>query len=140
MRLDDSSALAACRHVSPRCEGESTPHAKSQPQRCTASNANFLTVKSMTMVAIDKQSLLSVLEDLEFLVVSLDHIGSSDLLPQERAEVVYRFTVEANVFQRLASIRRLLISRADDSLSPSECNEIEEALENISPWNGKQTS
>jgi hypothetical protein len=88
----------------------------------------------MDAIKIDKNLLLSALSEVEFMVVSLDRIGSSELAPEEKAIVLYRFAVEGDVFQRLASIRRLLSSTLDENLSLDELDEFEGALEKVVPW------
>lgn len=93
----------------------------------------------MSEIPIDKESLLSALKELEFLVVSLDHIGSAELSTEVRANTVYRFVVDGDVFQRLSSIRRVLASTLDEAVSPTERDAIDDALGSVFPWDHRST-
>ena len=91
----------------------------------------------MSTIKIDKNALISSLVELEFIIVSLDRIGSAGLSSEDMESVLYRFVVEGDIFRRLAGVRRQLMSCVDGSLSPSEREEIESSLDAISPWSYK---
>jgi hypothetical protein len=94
----------------------------------------------MSKISIDKDSLVGVLKELEFVVVSLDRIGSAELSANDRSDAVYRFVVEGNVFRRLSSIRRLMAITLDEGVTPAERDLIDDAFKNISPWDYKLAS
>jgi hypothetical protein len=88
----------------------------------------------MSEIQIDTESLVSVLKELEFLVVSLDHIGSAELSAEVKADAVHRFVVEGDVFRRLSSIRRLMALTLDDGVTSTERDAIDNLLESVVPW------
>ena len=85
-------------------------------------------------IQIETENAIRLLAELEYLVVSLDRIGSADLSPEARMVELGRFIVSGDVFSRLASIRRVLAEALDECLSAEERESIEEKLEQIKPW------
>lgn len=89
----------------------------------------------MNEIPISKESLLTALKELDFLVVSLDHIFHAELSAEAMADTVSRFVIEGDVFRRLASIRHLLAMTLDEGVSPTERDTIDDALESVCrPW------
>ncbi|WP_457325961.1 hypothetical protein [Roseateles sp. P5_E11] len=78
---------------------------------------------------------VAMLRDLEFLVTSLDRIGSSAVSGAELNELLGRFIVEADVYRRLAAIRKSLWETVDCELTPAEVCELQASVE-IDPWRG----
>jgi hypothetical protein len=91
----------------------------------------------MNTVIVDRTILLQCLQDLDYIVVSLDHLGSAELSFEERTKAMYGFAVEGNLFARLASVRHLLVSSLDKVLSDAERHEMEAMLEAVQPWQYK---
>lgn len=85
-------------------------------------------------IQIEMRKLVELLAELEYLVASLDRIGSAALSPEFRAIELDRFVIDGEVFSRLASMRRILAEELDASLPASERESIEEQLEQIKPW------
>ena len=85
-------------------------------------------------IEIETRKVVELLADLEYLVVSLDKIGSVALSRESRALELEQFIAEGEVFSRLASIRRALAEELDEFLSAEERESVEEKLEQIRPW------
>lgn len=85
-------------------------------------------------INIEMRKLVGLLADLEYLVASLDRIGSAALSAEVRAIELDRFVIDGDVFSRLASMRRILAEELDASLSARERESIEEQFEQIKPW------
>jgi hypothetical protein len=83
---------------------------------------------------IEAKKVVELLTELEYLVTSLDRIGSAALSRKARMVELERFFVEGEVFSRLALARRTLAEAVDEGLSLEERESIEEKLEQIKPW------
>jgi hypothetical protein len=93
----------------------------------------------MTDIRIDKDSIVGCLRELEFMIVSLDHLGSTGFSSASMEKLAYRFLVDGGVFRRLATIRSALSSCLDANLSPNERDQIEAILEEVRPWDFRST-
>ena len=78
--------------------------------------------------------MMKILTELEFLVVSLDHIGSAELSEAARKSEVYDFVIEGGVLRRLAAMRKVLWATLDHTLSRQEQDVIERRLEKVTMW------
>lgn len=96
----------------------------------------------MTPIPLDRQALVDVLADLEFLVTSLDRIGSAavDLQPGEWRGLCVRFLDEGDIFRRLARTRRTLGEALDAASTPAEIEAFKLAMEEIRRWDWSQPS
>ncbi|ENU08811.1 hypothetical protein MKL42_18800 [Acinetobacter sp. AOR15_HL] len=79
---------------------------------------------------------LNVLQEIEFMLISLHKIGSyyAKTLPnsyEEYAKETTNFIDNNNVCDRLASIRKILSSKFNNDLGVDDMSDIERALENI---------
>lgn len=88
----------------------------------------------MNVIELPLPDATALLRELEFLVVSLDRIGSASSDEKSRAEEVHRFVVDAQVFRRLSSCRRLLMDAVDRHAVPAAREALEEELESVKPW------
>jgi hypothetical protein len=85
-------------------------------------------------ISVDADHFVALLANLEYVVVSLDRIGSAALPAPSRAMELERFIVEGDVFTRLAMIRRSLSEAMDKCLSNEERERIEQELERVQAW------
>lgn len=85
---------------------------------------------------------LSILCELEYLLISLRNIGtyyhepsraSGDIHSEYCAETT-RFIDENKVTQRLAKLRETISRKFDNSLGDDDMGDIERAVENIKTW------
>ncbi|MFW6764479.1 hypothetical protein ACODTN_16970, partial [Acinetobacter pittii] len=79
---------------------------------------------------------LSVLQEIEFILISLHKIGSyyAETLPdsyEEYAKETTNFIDSNNVCGRLANIRKVLSCKFNNDLGVDDMSDIERALENI---------
>jgi hypothetical protein len=93
----------------------------------------------MTDIRIDKDAVVGCLRELEFMIVSLDHMGSAGFPSTSIEKLAYRFLVDGDVFRRLATIRSALSSCLDANLSRNEREQIETILEEVRPWEFRST-
>ncbi|MCY6387998.1 hypothetical protein OXU89_10900 [Acinetobacter baumannii] len=82
---------------------------------------------------------LSVLQEIEFILISLHKIGSyyAETLPnsyEEYAKETTNFIDSNNVCDRLANIRKVLSYKFNNDLGVDDMSDIERALENIDFW------
>ncbi|MDK3065711.1 hypothetical protein QPK82_17680 [Acinetobacter baumannii] len=82
---------------------------------------------------------LSVLQEIEFILISLHKIGSyyAETLPnsyEEYAKETTNFIDSNNVCDRLANIRKFLSCKFNNDLGVDDMSDIERALENIDFW------
>jgi hypothetical protein len=87
-----------------------------------------------TTISLNQEEVTRILADLEFLVVSLDRIGSAELAEDVRKAELYDFIIEGDVFKRLAAIRKSILIRLDQTDSPRKRRAIESTLEKVKPW------
>jgi hypothetical protein len=85
-------------------------------------------------IRIAKKDAIEILLDLNFLVVSIDRIGSAQVSDQVRKDAFYSFAIDGDVFKRLATIRYLIDIAFSVSASPSEIVEYEAAVERLEVW------
>jgi hypothetical protein len=52
----------------------------------------------MTKISLNEKLLLGMLRDLEFIVTSLDRLGSAQVSDSDRASLCYRFLIDGDVF------------------------------------------
>ncbi|AMX18958.1 hypothetical protein SOI71_11450 [Acinetobacter pittii] len=82
---------------------------------------------------------LSVLQEIEFILISLHKIGSyyAETLPnsyEEYAKETTNFIDNNNVCDRLANVRKVLSRKFNNDLGADDMSDIERALENIDFW------
>jgi len=82
---------------------------------------------------------LSVLKEIEFILISLHKIGSyyTETLPnsyEEYAKETTNFIDNNNVCDRLANVRKVLSRKFNNDLGVDDMSDIERALENIDFW------
>lgn len=87
-------------------------------------------------IKIPKERLVSVLRNLEMIVVSLDRIGSAaaDLGPEEYRRASSDFLDDWDVARRLASARRILSEPFSDEVGPDDMDELERELQHVEHW------
>jgi len=85
-------------------------------------------------IEIETKTVVDLLAELEYLVVSIDRIGSADLSRESRGLELEKFLVDAEIFSRLALMRRALAESLDEGLSAEERELIEERIEQVKPW------
>jgi len=85
-------------------------------------------------IHIDRNSTIKILSDLEYLVTSLDYIGSMETSESNRAEIIARFVIEASLVQRLASVRKLISVAVDRDVAPEEKEKLDLELERVERW------
>jgi predicted ATP-grasp superfamily ATP-dependent carboligase len=85
-------------------------------------------------IQIETKKVVELLAELEYLVVSIDGIGSADISQASRRIELERFFMDGDVFSRLASMRKTLTEVVDQCFSSEERESIEESLEQIKPW------
>ncbi|AVR97316.1 hypothetical protein [Pseudoduganella armeniaca] len=95
-----------------------------------------------SFVEIDRDKLLSVLVDIEFILVSLHKMGSfyGERLPDEYIEYCKEttsFIDDNRVTQRLARMRTIL-SQDFDTIGSDGLSDIERALEEVKYWSPKK--
>ncbi len=85
-------------------------------------------------ISYSRETIESILADLEVLVPSLDRLGShyASADPQHRAAAVGTFVEDWSVFRRLSEMRRLLSE-------PFDYDDLELKLGNIPAWSPSQT-
>ncbi|MEY4585564.1 MAG: hypothetical protein RJB10_2061 [Pseudomonadota bacterium] len=89
----------------------------------------------MNVIPISKESLLTALKELDFLVVSLDHIFHAELSTEAMSDTVSSFVIEGDVFRRLASIRQMLDTTLAENISKAESDTLEDARDSsCRPW------
>ncbi|WP_284116286.1 hypothetical protein [Acinetobacter pittii] len=82
---------------------------------------------------------LSVLQEIEFILISLHKIGSyyAETLPnsyEEYAKETTNFIDNNNVCDRLANVRKVLSRKFNNDLGADDMSDIERVLENIDFW------
>ncbi|MEH6418261.1 hypothetical protein [Pseudomonas sp. CGJS7] len=90
-------------------------------------------------LSIDRDQLLPVLRDLEYILISLHKIGSHYAadLPEKHQDYcaeTTRFIDQAQVTQRLAKIRSVLSGAFDQTRGEDDLTEVERALEGLAFW------
>jgi len=85
-------------------------------------------------ISFEGEEMIRILADLNFLVVSLDRIGSAALSDEARKAELYDFVVEGDAFKRLAAIRKSIWVRIDENVPRSTIDAIEERLEDVEKW------
>ncbi len=88
--------------------------------------------------ALDKKELIAVLRDLNFIVVSLDRIGSfcTDLDEHEHNDLLAKFVTDRNVFRKLASMRSILSEPFSDE---PDSDELEREMEDLKYWSYEES-
>ena len=86
------------------------------------------------LIKLETTQVVSVLRDLEFLITSLDRIGSETLSEGALKSEVCDFVIHGDVFKRLAAIRRMLVEAFEAGVSAGECAIVERGLEEIEAW------
>ena len=86
----------------------------------------------------DRDAVLSVLRDLDQVVVSLDRIGSvtADQSEAERDAALAAFVREWEVFRKLAQARQILSEPFSGELGPDSADELERELADVIYWSG----
>ena len=81
---------------------------------------------------------LNVLQEIEFILISLHKIGSyyAETLPNSYEEYAKETTnfIDNNLYDRLANIRKVLSCKFNNDLGVDDMSDIERALENIDFW------
>ena len=86
-------------------------------------------------VEFDKEEILNVLRDLEMIVTSLDRIGSSFALDQQkRQEALQEFVEDWGVFNRLARARQILSTPFSDEVGDDGMDELEREMNGVENW------
>lgn len=86
---------------------------------------------------------INILQEIEFILVSLHKIGSyyAETLPnsyEEYAKETTNFIDNNNVCERLANIRKVLSCKFNNDLGVDDMSDIERALENIDFWEAEK--
>ncbi|MCU4430755.1 hypothetical protein KTI56_02740 [Acinetobacter pittii] len=87
--------------------------------------------------------ILKVLQEIEFILISLHKIGSyyAKTLPnsyEEHAKETTDFIDNNNICDRLANIRKVLFCKFNNDLGVDDMSDIERALENIDFWEARK--
>lgn len=85
-------------------------------------------------INIEVAQTVKILADLEYLVTSLDRIGSKTTSKALQRQELADFVSEGNVFKRLASIRKRISIALDNAVSSKRLLAIEKKLEKVTPW------
>lgn len=88
----------------------------------------------MIEVNISQDALIEVLSDLEFLVISIDRIGSLGLSIDRQRDEVYNFMQGADVYKKLANTRKILSCAVDESVSLEVLEVIDTHIEKVTAW------
>lgn len=99
-------------------------------------------LKSNEKIELSGIEALSLLREVEYLLISLRNIGTYYHDPSRVSENVHaeycvettRFIDENSVTQRLAKIREVISMKFDNSLGDDDMGDIERAMENIKTW------
>jgi len=91
-------------------------------------------MKNKVTINFQVEEVMRILEDLEFLIVSLDRIGSAQLAEEARKAEVYDFVIEGAVFRRLSAARKFFLERLDEGASSGIRDTLEQKLEKVKPW------
>ena len=89
-------------------------------------------------INIEVKQVVSILVDLEYLVTSLDRIGSAEICEEDQAKEVNDFVTEGNVFKRLARMRKLISKALDENISSRSQRSIDRKIEKVRPWKLKR--
>ncbi|WP_206514367.1 hypothetical protein [Burkholderia cenocepacia] len=99
-------------------------------------------MESNEKIELSGSEVLSILCELEYLLISLRNIGTyyhepgrefGDRDLEYRAETT-RFIDENKVTQKLAKLREMISEKFDSSLGDDDMDDIERAVENIKVW------
>ncbi|WP_175882466.1 hypothetical protein [Burkholderia sp. BCC0044] len=99
-------------------------------------------LESNEKIELSGSEALSILCELEYLLISLRNIGTyyhepsrefGDRDLEYRAETT-RFIDENKVTQKLAKLREMISEKFDSSLGDDDMDDIERAVENIKVW------
>jgi hypothetical protein len=85
-------------------------------------------------IELEIEACVKLLAELQYIIVSLDKIGSAELSAAARRLEIERFVIHGEVFSRLTSMRRTLGDALDKSVSVEEMELIEDGLEKTTPW------
>jgi hypothetical protein len=83
---------------------------------------------------IRSKDAIKALTDLEFIVVSLDHIGASSPSKEDRKKYLYDFVVKSNIARRLAAMRGVMDVAVDAASSPKERELLQRRFEKMKTW------
>ena len=99
------------------------------------------------IITIPGEEALEILNELDILVVSLDHIKSHYAISSKVTDedVIYRareachneladFMVNWKIFKKLAKIRGVLSEKFDDTLGDDDMDDLERAAEGLKYW------
>lgn len=95
-----------------------------------------LMTNSEDEIVVQRRDLITVLRQLEMVVVSLDRIGSAmaDTSEVEQALVLREFIFDWDVFRRLAKARGVLGEYFSRELGPDDLEELERELHDVPCW------
>ena len=87
-------------------------------------------------ITYDGNEMLLVLQEIEFILLSLHNIGSfySDKDRREYEKETTEFIDNSLICERLAKMRTFLVSKFDLSEGVDEMDDVERACENIQYW------
>lgn len=91
------------------------------------------------IIVLGENQLITVIRDLEMMVVSLDRIGSS-LASKKDVDfngAIARFVLGANVFRRLKKARKILSAPFHGKIGKDGMDDLERKLQNVKIWNAK---
>jgi hypothetical protein len=91
-------------------------------------------MRSKTIISLQEEEVRKILAELEFIVVSLDRLGSASLSDEARRAEVYDFVMEGDVFRRLSAVRALMWRRVEESVSRKALIALEDEFEKIDRW------
>jgi hypothetical protein len=86
-------------------------------------------------ISYRREDILKVIRVLNYVVVSLDRIGSrtAELPEQEQARALNKF-FSPKVFEHLAESRQILHEVFSDELGPDDMDELERELKDLEYW------
>jgi hypothetical protein len=93
--------------------------------------------KGKRRIAIDRGKLLSIVRDLNTIVVSIDHIGSSFDDRKACDKAALTFFDESWVWRKLSEMRSQLHDLFPRKLGPDGMDELERELQDVPYWSQK---
>jgi hypothetical protein len=93
-------------------------------------------MKTNDPICLGREEAGKVLSALEFVVVSLDRIGSTFGNDNEMlAQKIRDFVMSGEVFKKLAATRKLIVDAYASSSDEEQLDALEKDLEKVKPWN-----
>ena len=85
-------------------------------------------------VVVSEDDLLAIVRVLNMLTLSLDRIGSCDVVPDVREKLHMAFLCEWRILRLVAKCRGILFSYFSDELGPDEMDDLERMLKDEPHW------